>query len=56
MAKRVKQLEFLNPNLRGLSLEAIRLLDEHRKVFHGDGSAECVIDRSLRRTVLRGVK
>lgn len=40
----------------GFSQEAMRLLGSHKNIFHAKDSNDCVICRSLRRSVLRGMK
>lgn len=39
-----------------LALEAMRLLDDHRKEYHVKSKDHCVICRSLRRAILKGVQ
>lgn len=37
-----------------LSSEGMKLLEEHRKSFHSKDKKDCIICRSLRRTILKG--
>lgn len=38
-----------------VSAEAIRLMDDHREVFHAVEKKDCKICRSFRRTILGGL-
>lgn len=39
----------------GFVLECDRLLADHRKVFHVKNKVDCVVCRSLRRSIVRGI-
>lgn len=39
-----------------ISDEALRLLKDHRVAFHAFGKMDCLLCRSLRRSILKGLR
>lgn len=59
MAKKDKQLSLGSvPIVSGTNLtaEAMRLFEDHKKIFHDSLGGDCRICRSMRRTALGGMK